>query len=309
MANLSKRIRICVLSVAFLLSLTGNINLHAEPKVLRIGPTQTDSAIEMVHGPHLAIYDSQVVSRHKLFLFLVGTRSKTTSSLDLDSVVAGWGYHVISLDYENNVITVSCAHSLDRTAFARYREEIMTGASVSEKVKVDPANSILNRFQKLLAYLVEHDPNGGWGEFVNNGGPVWDRIIVAGHSQGSGHAAYIGKLFKVDRVLMFSGPQDYMDDIHQPAPWLAREGATPSSRFFAFLNLKDPFNVDHQIANCMALMGMSKPDTLMVKPGEAIQGNHHILINDLPTKLHHNSTLFPEFENVWKYMLTTAADD
>ncbi|MGH9652519.1 MAG: BPSS1187 family protein, partial [Bryobacteraceae bacterium] len=153
--------------------------------------------------------------------------------------------------------------------------------------------------------LVKHDPKGGWSEFVANGKPVWRRIVVAGHSQGSGHAAYIGKLFRVDRVLMFSGPQDYMDDLHKPAPWQARKSATPPSRFFAFLNLKDPFNVHHQIANCMLLMHMSEPETLMVKPGEVIHGYHQILINNFPTKRHHGSTLFPQFKNVWKYMATT----
>jgi hypothetical protein len=283
----------------------GCIGLHAATRILRVLPSQTDAAIETVHGPHIAMYDPQSDSPHLLFLFLVGTGSKADSSLKIDSAFARWGYHAISLDYENNVLAASCAHSLDSATFGHYREAIVTGAPVSEKIEVNPANSILNRFQKLLVYLAKNDPNGGWGEFVHHGQPVWGRIIVAGHSQGSGHAAYIGKLFRVNRVLMFSGPQDYMDNLDRPAPWQARKSATPSSRFFAFLNLKDPFNVNHQIANCMLLMKMSRPDTLMVKPGEAIEGEHHILINDFPTG-YHGSTLLPQYENVWKYMATAA---
>ena len=213
-------------------------------------------------------------------------------------------YHAISIDYENNVIAVSCAHSLNPATFGRYHAAIITGAPVSAKVKVSAANSILNRFQKLLIYLVKHDPRGGWGQFVKNDRPAWPHIIVAGHSQGSGHAAYIGKLFRVDRVLMFSGPQDYMDNLHRPARWLLRKSATPPSRFFAFLALKDPFNVRHQIANCMVLMHLSKPATLMVKPGEVIHGNHPILINNIPTKNPHGSTLLPQFKSIWKYMAT-----
>jgi hypothetical protein len=208
------------------------------------------------------------------------------------------------LDYENNVLAASSADSLDTTTFGRYRQAIVTGAAVSSAIIVDPANSILNRFQKLLAYLVEHDPGGGWSEFVTNGQPVWSRILVAGHSQGAGHAAYIGKLFRVDRVLMLSGPQDYMDALHRPAPWQADASATPPDRFFAFLNLKDPFNVDHQIANCMMLMDISKRDTQMVEPDTVIRGHSHILINTFPSHFH-GSTLLPQFENVWKYMATT----
>jgi hypothetical protein len=155
-----------------------------------------------------------------------------------------------------------------------------------------------------LAYLIKQDPEAGWDEFVADGQPVWSRIVIAGHSQGSGHAAYIGKMYAVDRVLMFSGPQDYLDDLDEPAPWQTRQSATPPSRFFAFLNLKDPFNEHHQIANCIVLMGLSKPDTAMVQPGEIIHGNYQILINDIDTKQPHGSTLFPVFENVWKYMST-----
>lgn len=279
--------------------------LQAQLKVLRVNPAQTDPAIVTVHGPHIAVYDPQAASGHRLFLFLSGTNGKASGSLQMDSVFASWGFHAISLDYEDNVIAVSCAQSLDSTAFGRYRRAIVTGAAVSSKVKVDPANSILNRFTKLLAYLVKHDPSGGWGEYFSHGEPVWSRIIVAGHSQGAGHAAYIGKMFRVDRVLMFSGPQDYMDNLHRPAPWQAQKSATPPSRFFAFLNLKDPFNVHHQIANCMALMRLSQPKFLMVQAGETIEGHYQILMNNYPTKQHHGSTLFLQFANVWNYMVTT----
>jgi len=292
---------------ALLILLPGIAGLHAAVKVLRVDPHATDPAIESVHGPHIAAYDPQAVSRHRLFLFLPGTRASAAGGLKIVSTFAGWGFHAISLDYEDNVVAVSCAHSLDPTTFGRYREAIVTGAPVSAKIAVNRANSILNRFQKLLLYLAQHDPDGGWGQFVRDGQPVWKRILVAGHSQGAGHAAYIGKLYRVDRVLMFSGPQDYMDDLGRPAPWQARKSATPPSRYFAFLNLEDPFNVQHQIANCRVLMEMAKPEMPMVKmvrPGEAIHGDYHILINDFPTKQHHGSTLFPQFANVWEYMAT-----
>jgi len=287
-----------------LIPTVGNQSLNSQVKVLHIDPQQTDSSIEEVQGPHVALYDPQVASSHRLFVFLAGTNAKAEGSLVIDSAFAKWGYHSIGLDYEDKVVAVSCAHSSDSACFDNYRSAIVTGAPVSDKIKISSANSIMNRLQKLLAYLVKKDPEGGWGEFVADGQPAWSHIVIAGHSQGSGHAAYIGKLHGVDRVLMFSGPQDYLDDLDKPAPWQARASATPPSRFFAFLNLKDPFNEHHQIANCMVLMDLSKPDTAMVRPGEVIQGDYQILINDIDTKQPHGSTLFPEFENAWKYMST-----
>lgn len=300
----AKPSRVAGVFISLLALSIGMIPLCAEVKVLGVDPHQTDPAITLVQGPHVAVYDPLAIRRHRLVLFLIGTRAKPAGSLAIDKSFAELGFHAISLDYENNLMAASYAHDRDPSAFGRYRQAIVTGASVTPDVQTNPANSILNRFQTVLAYLVKNDPNGGWDEFLNHDQPVWSHIIVAGHSQGAGHAAYIGQMFRVDKVLMFSGPQDYMDDLNQPAPWQGRKSATPPARFFAFLNLKDPFNEQHQVANCVVLMHMSKPDTLMVKPGDEIQGEHHILVNDFPTEQHHGSTLFPQFENVWKYLVT-----
>ncbi|MGH8023839.1 MAG: BPSS1187 family protein, partial [Limisphaerales bacterium] len=222
------------LALALVVFLCGPI--QAQLTELQIKPDQTDPAIEMVHGPDVAVHGPETASNHRLFLFIGGTGSNPLHSLRLDRIIAGWGYHAVSVDYENNLITVALAHSHDPASFGQYRDAITTGAPVSNRIKVSRSNSILNRFQKLLVYLVKHDPNGGWGEFMNRGQPAWNRIIVAGHSQGSGHAAYIGKMFRVERVLIFSGPQDYLDDLQEPAPWLGSKSATPPSRFFAFLS-------------------------------------------------------------------------
>jgi len=291
---------------AFLL-LAGCSNLRAADKVLRIDPHETDAAIEQVLGPDLAVYDPQATSVHRLLVYLPGTNAPTEGSLALDRAFASWGYHAVSLDYENSVITVACAHSQDSACFDHYREAIVTGAPVSEKISVSPANSILNRLEMLLLYLVKADPAGGWDEFVEAGRPAWSRIVVAGHSQGSGHAAYIGKTFAVEKVLMFSGPQDYFDDLNEPAPWESEPSATPLSHYYAFLNENDPYNVHHQIASCTMLMGVEKPQTLAIEPGQAISGHARILINN-ETEQPHGSTLRPEFESVWKYMAEADED-
>jgi hypothetical protein len=262
-----------------------------------------------------------VASNPRLFLFFVGTDDKPERSLNLESAFADWGYHAIALDYENHVATVICAHSADSACFDRYRDAIITGAPVSDKIAVSHDNSILNRLNKLLAYLVTQDPGGGWGEFFADGQPVWSRIVVAGHSQGAGHAAYLGKMFPVDEVLMFSGPQDYFDDLDMPAPWLARPSATPPSRYFAFLNIADPYNVHHQIANCSVLMGVAHPATPLIQPGEpikpgeaiksgeAIGGNPQIILNDADPQHAHGSTLLPEFSNVREYFARIGAEE
>ncbi|MFP5233971.1 MAG: BPSS1187 family protein [Acidobacteriota bacterium] len=297
--------RVWILGLFLMAALMVRSPLLAQLKVLRIDPRETNSAIEGVHGPHLALYDPRIPSQHRLFVFLPGTGGKAEGAMPIAGAFAHWGYHSIALDYEDNVVAVTCARSTDAACFDHYRKAIVTGASVSHKIRVNRANSILSRLQALLAYLALHDPAGGWQEFLSHDQPAWKRIVIAGHSQGSGHAAYIGKLFAVDRVLMFSGPQDFLVTLNKPAPWLLRHSATPPSRYFAFLNWKDPFDVHHQIANCMALMDLTAAETQVVEAGKPIEGRRQILITKLLTPNPHGSTVQPRFSNVWRYMAGT----
>ena len=46
----------------------------------------------------------------------------------------------------------------------------------------------------------------------------------------------------------------------------------------------------------------------MVEPGEAIDGDDQIFVND-QTEQAHGSTISPQFENVWKYFGTIGEDD
>lgn len=67
----------------------------------------------------------------------------------------------------------------------------------------------------------------GWTEYlVQTGGPLWSKVVVAGHSQGASHAAYIGYARSVLGVFAFSGPQDTCGD--QGGEWFAT--AVPDGR-------------------------------------------------------------------------------
>lgn len=272
-------------------------------KVLLVNPAETAQGIVMMHTPHVVIYNTAVPGVHKLFLMIVGTGGSATELRGMDSIVAGMGYHTISIDYKNNVITTVCNNSRDAGCFDKFRQEIMFGTPVSDSVNVDSTNSIINRFTKLLQYLVKNDPNGGWGEFINGDKVQWGKIVVGGHSQGAGHSAYIGKHFNVSRVLMFSGPQDYRVAFNSPALWLSGKSATPLNRYYSFLHINDQYVVARQLANDATVMGMATPDSTHVEPNIPLQTNKHILVNNIATGNAHMSTLLPVFKNVWEYML------
>lgn len=282
-------------------------------KVIPVDPMATGDGIKMIHGTHIALYNPLKPDKHKLVFMITGTGTTAYGAIKMDSCFAEMGYHVITLDYPNNINSIICKNSSDSTSFDHFREEIVTGHAVSVNTDVDSLNSIMHRFKQLLQYLAANDAEGKWSEYMEGGDPAWGRIILAGHSQGSGNAGFLGKLVPVDRVLLFAGPQDYLAKFNKPAGWLSAKGKTPPSRYFSFLNQQDPFNVNKQIANDMKLMSMDKADTLHVWPGKPVRGHQHILITDTPTpdgtQGAHSSVLDPQYVNVWEYMLTARTDE
>jgi hypothetical protein len=67
--------------------------------------------------------------------------------------------------------------------------------------------------------------------------PAWDHIIIAGHSHGASSAGLIGKVRRVDRVVMLSGPFDNRGGA--PAPWTRLTPATPIDRYFVFSHVHE----------------------------------------------------------------------
>ena len=45
-------------------------------------------------------------------------------------------------------------------------------------------------------------------QVVNEYSIDWSKVILSGHSQGAGHAAYIGKHMVLGRLVLISGPQE-----------------------------------------------------------------------------------------------------
>lgn len=57
--------RFWIFWLSALLLLVVTIPALAQSVVLRVDPHETDSRIETVHGPHIAVYDPQAEPRHR----------------------------------------------------------------------------------------------------------------------------------------------------------------------------------------------------------------------------------------------------
>lgn len=155
------------------------------------------------------------------------------------------GNHVLAVAYRSDVSLIAmCSTRPD--CYGPSRRTMITGVfaagSDSSLANIREDEGIISRIDQALRALAIARPQGGWDAFIGNAAAAtaseriaWQRIIVSGHSQGGGHAAYIGKLFPLIRVVQFSSTCDAAAGV--PAPWTdAGSGwaTSPASAFFGF---------------------------------------------------------------------------
>ncbi len=205
-----------------------------------IAPALTNAALTDNLSAHFAINPTSASLRNRLFVMLPGTTAIPRFYRLIVRAGAARGVHSIGLTYPNDeAVGTICASSLRPDCPGEVRREIITGSDTSPLVSISQQNSITGRLVALLTYMHSNYPNEGWGQYLVGGAPNWSVITLAGHSQGAGHAAYMGKLHILDRIAMFSGPGDTGNGNGLPAQWIALPNATPAARQYGFTHQQD----------------------------------------------------------------------
>ena len=260
--------------------------------------------------------DSSLVSipntnqNSKLVLFLGGTNSNTNNYFALRTKVVDLGYTFINLSYPNTIPAASLSSSTNILAFDEYRQELCYGTPISAAVSVDSLNSIKTRFYNLLTYLNTNYPTQNWDDYlISNTSINWTNIIVAGHSQGAGHAAYLAKSNSVERVLMFSGLNDYSDHFSSPGNWLSTTSLTPFYKYYTYLSLLDEIvDYNKQYLNVLSV-GVTGDSTHVENQDYPFNNSHNLYTTQAPglSILNHSSPIKFSIKNneVWTYMLTS----
>ena len=288
--------------------------------VRNIKAFDTDNTINREFQNHQVYINRGCTTNNKLLLHLVGSFDNPVNTTFFPALAANNGFKVINLKYPNNVSAKgACGNSSDMDCFRKYRQEIIFGENASTEVSVDSSNSIINRVLKLLLHLDSLYPSENWNSHLAGTDAVdWSKIVLSGHSQGGGHAAFLAKQFKVHRVLMFASPNDFSNSFLSPASWVSESSTTPDSSYFAFGNLFDDvidFNQQFQIWELMNLLEDHDSINVDNLPGTYNRskvlyttnsqstipsGNHNAMILDKFTPM---SSGAPLFISVWKYML------
>jgi hypothetical protein len=209
------------------------------PRTFR--PSATDPAITAFDNFHFAYFDPAARARGRLLVFLPGTGGSPFFYRLFLQTAARLGFHALGLMYVNPTpVNELCGAADDCDCAEAVRLEIIEGTDRSPKVAVDRANSIENRLLKALLYLDAEAPEENWGQYLGAGTNIlWPRIVIAGHSQGGGHAGLLAKTRVVSRCLMFAG-LDWCDAAARPADWAYTPGLTPVQRYRGFGHLRDP---------------------------------------------------------------------
>jgi len=288
--------------------------LTAQIQTYFVAPIDTDNNYGASQGDHTIIINTSS-SINKLFLFIGGTNTSSNSNYysTLREFAADLGYDVIKLSYVDSIAAATFTNSNDSLVFNKYREEINFGSPVSPDITVDTLNSIYTRFLKLLQYLDVNYPTQNWGQYLLSPTSIdWSKIAIGGHSQGAGHASYLAKHFIMDRVLMFSGPNDYSTTFSNSANWLRQPGVTPTTKHFVYLSLNDEIvDFSKQFINISGLGMLLNDDTTLVDNLASPYGFSQALYTVQTPGLiilNHNVPPIKNTSinhNVWTYMLTT----
>jgi hypothetical protein len=272
----------------------------AASHVTEVDPAAVQAKTRRYMGPHYAL--SPEKTNGLLLITLGGTNSLPKDMLDFAEEGAKLGYQSLGIDYVNGPpdgsISTGCRESKDPDCFDKFRREVVRGDPVSPLVKVSKEDSVEFRITSLLRYLAKKDPKK-WGKFLLSDEVDWSKIVIAGHSQGSGHAAFLAKAHALKGVVLLAGPQDAFAD-GRTASWLKAPSRTPSDRFYSFLHKKDFFESEKQIAVARVLMGNDKAP---IAPATDCAGAHILVTDRDDVGDAHMSVIEPFFREVWSHIL------
>lgn len=287
-----------VLIFVTVLSLWG-LRALAHVQELAIDSKKLNAQATNFKGNNLVYWDDAVQSKDLLVVTIGGTNSQPSDMKALDQLAAQMAYQVVAVDYDNHTITTDYASSSDPLVFDNFRRRIVLGATPKEQI-----NSIVSRIQGLVRYLNGHDTRR-WGHFLNGMQDVdWSRVVVIGFSQGSGDAAYLGKIRSLRGVFILAGPQDHYNSDGHFAPWVSAPGLTPPARYYSFLHRDDPFGSADQVRGDRLLMNDPSMHVTLVDRSRALAAEGRIFMTERQNVGDpHVSLIQPVFSSVWQKIL------
>ena len=148
---------------------------------------------------------------------------------------------------DNSSISQTCRMTSDEQAcHGDILQERIYGDDASAEVEVNEANSVVARTALLLAHLDGLYPDENWGQFLQDGAPIWSKVALSGASQGGKTATYLSRDLEVGRAVLlnamgsaFRGSGDTPVIV---GPWSTLPRATPAERTYGIWHAGEAAN-------------------------------------------------------------------
>jgi hypothetical protein len=242
---------ITILTVFLFLSAAGIAQNDSRPfidstkyKVVKVNPRSTNNAIHTWDTAH-AVYYNPNLKNNRLLLWLAGTNGTPLNvPIELFNTALSQGYRVIALSYITvPAVAMICKAEILETNIdcaAMFRRKRIYGDNDFSLIADEPQDAIIPRFINLLQWLVKNDPSGNWHTYLNGLKPNWEKIAIAGQSQGGGMSEFIGMHENVSRIISFSGGWDYSNSKEkQIATWYYGKATTPLYNWYATYHVNE----------------------------------------------------------------------
>jgi hypothetical protein len=227
-------------------------------------------------GQHFACRPNPVSAFNgKLLLHLVGTGSDPYRDNRVLEHACSLGFAAVGPMYENAHDARSVCGD-DGGCYEDFHRGIVEGGDVR--------NSILTRAQSILERMPSADPDfTSWAALRDSFiARDFSRTVFTGHSQGGGHALWLGRDFSAERVIMFSSVNDRLSSgttNNAVVPWVASystDAKTPPSRVLGYSHKDDSIGVFTQTIDNWTQLGMDPTECDYVSVGGYAAGCRRI---------------------------------
>jgi hypothetical protein len=214
--------------------------------------------LESGNGQHFFCYPQpggNITANGLLFIHVVATRSNPATDHEMELEACSLGFAGIGPMYEDyDEVTGTCdpLGTESDACYTEVHEAVVYGHSYAlpngmTPASYTPADSLVNRTATLLRYLATaHADVPAWQTFSNDfAASDASHVVLAGHSQGSGHSLYWSHRLAPTREIMLSGPPDRVHTANggtKTPTWIqsfASDAGIAPGQLYGFNNVAD----------------------------------------------------------------------
>jgi len=304
---------------------------------ISVASNVVDPAVQFLpNNNQYAYYASTSVPRRNLLLVdLPGSDEVCPGAGALNNTAEKLGFDVICVNYSNlSEQVVICLGNpacfgnvsqakLDATGVCSTPEQSECGLDPRTGQPYylgNPADAITQRISMMLQYLNTHgyNQNGtNWGSYLSGTSPLWQNIILAGHSQGGAMSTFAAYEHEVARAINLSAPTQatHVSGVEVGATYLTNTPATNIRNIYGLVSVYDGLYRQGVFSAVWQLLGFTPANsdaevTLNTSTPAGLNCNSGVPSHNFSTSAPpgpdgngHNATLYLFNEDIYKFML------